>query len=86
MIESCYNLKENCVGGPGNTSRELCFVGHAGGLCESCDIYGTIWGEPYCNFFHTIKLVINFYKKLIIKNFLVLNALKSVGMLELYLY
>lgn len=47
LIELCFNLKENCMGGIGNNSRELCYPGHAGGLCESCDINGEIWGEPY---------------------------------------
>lgn len=36
--ESCYNLKDSCLGGwvPGNPS---CYTGHLGALCESCDIY-----------------------------------------------
>lgn len=55
LIELCFNLKENCMGGIGNNSRELCYPGHAGGLCESCDINGEIWGEPYCNNFFNLQ-------------------------------
>lgn len=22
-------------------------LGHTGALCEDCDIYGNVWGEPY---------------------------------------
>ena len=47
-IELCFNLIENCVGGTGNNSRELCYEGHIGALCESCDIYGKVWEHRYC--------------------------------------
>ena len=38
IVVECYNLKENCLGGPGNTSLELCYEGHIGALCEECDL------------------------------------------------
>jgi len=48
-VEECFNLKENCLGGAGNGSREICFEGHIGALCEVCDIDGTTWGEKWAN-------------------------------------
>lgn len=29
---------------PGDPS---CYTGHIGGLCESCDLYGTVYEEAY---------------------------------------
>ena len=35
-VLECKNLLENCVGGPfGNF---VCYEGHVGPLCESCDV------------------------------------------------
>lgn len=45
-ISYCRNLVDNCLGGwvPGDPS---CYEGHIGGLCESCDLYGTRTGERW---------------------------------------
>ena len=43
----CTNLIENCVGDnqtlpwAGNTSKDYCYEGHIGALCESCDLFST---------------------------------------------
>lgn len=44
---SCVNLEENCLGGTGNNSKEFCFEGHIGAMCEACDLTGSVWGEPW---------------------------------------
>ena len=38
MIDNCYHLKDNCIGGWG-TGDKLCALGHVGALCEQCDLY-----------------------------------------------
>lgn len=47
-FEYCSNLAVDCLGGwvPGNPS---CYEGHIGALCESCDIYATIYEESWAN-------------------------------------
>ena len=43
IIVKCYNLIANCKYNNINKSaNELCFQGHVGGLCESCDIYNSL--------------------------------------------
>ena len=42
-------MPENCLGGIGNNSRELCFEGHDGALCETCDLSGEFWEERFSN-------------------------------------
>lgn len=48
LIEKCFNNEENCKGGE-NVGDKSCAEGHIGALCESCDIYGSQWGESYSN-------------------------------------
>ena len=36
-IVECKNLLENCVGG--TFGNFVCYEGHIGPLCESCDVY-----------------------------------------------
>ena len=38
MIEKCYQLEANCVGGL-KWDNELCYKGHFGALCEECDVH-----------------------------------------------
>jgi hypothetical protein len=48
----CYNLKENCPGSEktGHSYGDgLCFEGHVGALCESCDIERKYWRDSYAN-------------------------------------
>ncbi|KAL4486660.1 hypothetical protein ABPG73_003964 [Tetrahymena malaccensis] len=45
-IYFCYNRPENCEGSlQGN--KNYCSEGFVGALCESCDSYGTVWGQKY---------------------------------------
>jgi hypothetical protein len=46
IILLCENLRANCVGENNETSL-MCFEGHIGALCESCDTTGKIWGKVY---------------------------------------
>ena len=49
-ITYCKNSLNSCPGDLKNKSLggdDLCFEGHIGALCESCDIYGIYWGEKY---------------------------------------
>jgi len=42
----CLNNPNNCVGG-GGFGNDLCFLGHIGPRCESCDALGIKWGKSY---------------------------------------
>jgi hypothetical protein len=42
-ITPCAYIKD-CVGGSQNN---LCFKGHSGALCNSCDSPGYVWGKSY---------------------------------------
>ncbi|EAR95786.2 transmembrane protein, putative (macronuclear) [Tetrahymena thermophila SB210] len=45
-IYYCNNRPENCEGSlKGN--RNYCSEGFVGALCESCDSYGSVWGQKY---------------------------------------
>lgn len=40
-------MPSNCIGG---YEAKSCKEGYIGALCESCDLKGEVWGEPYGNF------------------------------------
>ncbi|EGR32881.1 hypothetical protein IMG5_067870 [Ichthyophthirius multifiliis] len=48
IIIECKNLISNCLGGF-KTGDQSCAEGHIGALCESCDIYGNVWGQSWAN-------------------------------------
>ncbi|KAL4469771.1 hypothetical protein ABPG73_017796 [Tetrahymena malaccensis] len=43
-IVSCQRNPNNCVP---HEDTSYCIKGHYGPLCEQCDVYGNVWGEPY---------------------------------------
>lgn len=56
VIVKCQNLPENCqsenptiiFNNETKTNETVyCAEGHLGPLCETCDINGDVWGEPY---------------------------------------
>ncbi|EAS01000.2 transmembrane protein, putative (macronuclear) [Tetrahymena thermophila SB210] len=43
-IISCQRNPNNCIP---HEDKNYCIQGHYGPLCEQCDVYGNVWGEPY---------------------------------------
>ncbi|EAS00524.2 transmembrane protein, putative (macronuclear) [Tetrahymena thermophila SB210] len=65
LIEKCDEYSSGCLGGylSGNQS---CKKGYIGALCQSCDIYGNVWGERYSkNSSYTCKSCKEFANNLI---------------------
>ena len=57
----CLNQPASCLGGPGTNSREFCYTGMVGALCEECDLESKFWPEAYSNsgpFLQLTKLII----------------------------
>ena len=45
-IVYCSKNPENCIGG-NESQNNLCFVGHIGANCESCDLMGRFWNTSF---------------------------------------
>ncbi len=57
----CKNLKDNCVGG--TFGNHICFKGHVGALCESCDVF-------FYLYYIVLYIYVIFFFFLVIRDFL----------------